>query len=184
MERLHILSLQLDGHSRRFTFHILCTSFQEAPCVLQARFKKPLVFCKPGHAPSSTANIRIFTPGAMGFCGPVCMYVCVQECVYVAQRASERHREAQRGPERHREPIVHTYVCGEAQNVRAWIEQACHALGWLTGGLAGWLRPRELREALGLQLSGSYCVVLSSGNFNPQGKLGIQLSVMHCLVFC
>ena len=147
-------------------------------------FKKPLVFCKPGHAPSSTANIRIFTPGAMGFCGPVCMYVCVQECVYVAQRASERHREAQRGPERHREPIVYTYVCGEAQNVRAWIEQACHALGWLTGGLAGWLRPRELREALGLQLSGSYCVVLSSGNFNPQGKLGIQLSVMHCLVFC
>ena len=146
--------------------------------------RSPLCFASQGMRHQVQQTFAFSRPGAMGFCGPVCMYVCVQECVYVAQRASERHREAQRGPERHREPIVHTYVCGEAQNVRAWIEQACHALGWLTGGLAGWLRPRELREALGLQLSGSYCVVLSSGNFDPQGKLGIQMSVMHCLVFC
>ena len=103
VERLHILSLQLDGtHGASLsTFYV-------------PLFKKPLVFSKPGHAPSSTANIPIFTPGAIGFFGPVCMYVCmyicVHECVYVAQRASERHREAQRGPERPREPIVHMYV--------------------------------------------------------------------------
>ena len=40
----------------------------------------------------------------------VCRYVGMDECVYVAQRASESHREAQRGPERPREPIVHVYV--------------------------------------------------------------------------
>ena len=34
----------------------------------------------------------------------------------------------------------------EAQRGRAWIEQACHALGWLAGGLAGWLRPREAQR--------------------------------------
>ena len=53
-----------------------------------------------------------------------------------AQRRTERPREAQRGPERPR----------EAQRGRAWIEQACHALGWLAGGLAGWLRPREAQR--------------------------------------
>ena len=173
MERLHILSLQLDGHSRRFTFHILCTSFQEAPCVFQAR-ACAIKYSKHSHFHSWCNG---FLRASMYVCLCAGMCVCSPESIREAQRGTKRPREAQRA--------YSTYICmWRGQNVRAWIEQACHALGWLTGGLAGWLRPRELREALGLQLSGSYCVVLSSGNFNPQGKLGIQLSVMHCLVFC
>ncbi len=38
-------------------------------------------------------------------------------------------------------------------------------------------------RTLGLQLSGAYCVVILSGNFCPQGKLGLQLSVMY-IVSC
>ena len=38
------------------------------------------------------------------------MLVCMNVCMYVAQRASESHRETQGGPERFREPIVHVYV--------------------------------------------------------------------------
>ena len=70
-----------------------------------------------------------------------------------AQRLTERPREAQRGPER---PMyICMYVCRQAQRGRAWTEQACHALGWLAGGLAGWLAgPRKPRRTLGLQLSG------------------------------
>ena len=158
-------------HSRPFTFHILCTFLSRSP------------LCFPGqgmrHQVQQTFAFSLLAQFV--FVGQyVCRYVGMDECVYVAQRASESHREAQRGPERPREPCV----CGEAQNGRAWIEQGCHALGWLAGGLAGWLTPRGLRRALGLQLSGMYCVVLSSGNFEPRGKLGIQLSVMYGLVFC
>ena len=73
----------------------------------------------------------------------------------------QRHRDSQRGPERPREAqrgpgtVVCMYVCRQAQRCRAWTEQACHALGWLAGGLAGWLAgPRKPRRTLGLQLSG------------------------------
>ena len=146
---------------------------QEAPCVLQAR-ACAIKYSKHSHF-HSWCNGFLRASVYVCLCAGMC--VCSPESIREAQRGTKRPREAQRA--------YSTYICmWRGQNVRAWIEQACHALGWLTGGLAGWLRPRELREALGLQLSGSYCVVLSSGNFDPQGKLGIQLSVMHCLVFC
>ena len=99
------------------------------------------------------------------------MCACSPESLRESQRDTGRPREVQRA--------YSTSVCGEAQSGRAWIEQGCHALGWLAGGLAGWLTPRGLRRALGLQLLGMCFVVLSSGSFEPRGKLGIQLSVMY-----
>ena len=42
----------------------------------------------------------------------------------------EASKEAQSGP----------HVC----RGRAWIEQACRALGWLAGGLAGWLAGAQI----------------------------------------
>ena len=50
------------------------------------------------------------------------------------------------------------YIYVEAQRGPAWIEQTCHALGWLAGWLAGWLRPRDPRSTLGLQLPGMYAL--------------------------
>ena len=113
-----------------------------------------------------------------------------------AQRLTERPREAQRGPERPRYSCM--YVCRQALRGRAWTEQACHALGWLAGGLAGWLAgPRKPRRTLGLQLSGivwflclsisglegqwgSSCRVLCGlmclATWGPWAPLGLQLS--------
>ena len=100
--------------------------------------------------------------------------------------------ESQGGPGKGTTAMFFSY-CSASQSSwgASWLagwgdydQETYHALGWLAGGLAGWLRPRELRRALGLQLSGMCCVVLSSGNFEPRGKLGIQLSVMYGLVFC
>ena len=99
------------------------------------------------------------------------MCACSPESLRESQRDTGRPREVQRA--------YSTSVCGEAQSGRAWIEQGCHAFGRLAGGLAGWLTPRGLRRALGLQLLGMCFVVLSSGSFEPRGKLGIQLSVMY-----
>ena len=100
----------------------------------------------------------------------LCIVLSFVEWPKEAQRAQrgpekpkepQRHRDSQRGPERPREAqrgpgtVVCMYVCRQAQRCRAWTDQACHALGWLAWGLAGWLAgPRKPRRTLGLQLSG------------------------------
>ena len=176
VERLHILSLQLDGtHGASLsTFYVpFC---QEAPCVFQAR-ACAIKYSKHSHFHSWCNWFlwdRMYVHRYVGMYE--CVHVCSPESLRESQRDTGRPREVQRA--------YSTCVCGEAQSGRAWIEQGCHALGRLAGGLAGWLTPRGLRRALGLQLSGMCCVVLSSGSFEPRGKLGIQLSVMYGLVFC
>ena len=121
MERLHILSLQLDGtHGPSLsTFYVpFC---QEAPCVFQAR-ACAIKYSKHSHFHSWC---NCFFWGQY-----VCRYVCMDECVYVAQRASERHREAQRGPESPREAqggqCMYVYVCMHVCMYVEWPKKTEH----------------------------------------------------------
>ena len=54
--------------------------------------------------------------------------------------------DAQRGPERPRYIDLHR----EGQRGRAWIEQACPALGWLAGWGAGWQVWRKVKCLISL----------------------------------
>ena len=75
---------------------------------------------------------------------------CVCTCIVLSFLEKPKGpREAQRGPESHREAQRCPEKPRETQRSRAWIEQACHALGWwLAGWLAGWLEkgPNRLSE--------------------------------------
>ena len=96
-----------------------------------------------------------------------------------SHRGTETHREAQRGRERPMYICMH--VCRQTQRGRAWTEQACHALGSLAGGLAGWLGQESLEGHWGSscpELSG-FCVC----QFQASKDNGAP-AVGYCVVLC
>ena len=127
VERLHILSLQLDGtHGASLsTFYVpFC---QEAPCVFQAR-ACAIKYSKHSHF-HSWCNGFLRASVYVCLCAGMC--VCSPESIREAQRGTKRPREAQRA--------YSTYICMWRGPECPSVDRTSLSRSWLAGWGAGWL---------------------------------------------